>query len=71
VESQRLERIRGGESRDSKQQGVILRLSMNALKFVCLKLAKDIVIDGEGAERFFEITVTGAKNETSRREKLR
>ena len=35
---------------------------VEALKAVCLKLAKDIVIDGEGASKFFEIRVTGAKN---------
>ena len=33
-----------------------------ALKVVCIKLAKDIVSDGEGAERFFEITVSGAES---------
>ncbi len=31
-----------------------------ALKTVCVKLARDIVLDGEGASRFFEIRVTGA-----------
>lgn len=40
----------------------------DALKFVCLKLSKDIVIDGEGAERFFEIAVSGAKNNTQAKE---
>ncbi len=40
----------------------------DALKFVCLKLSKDIVLDGEGAERFFEIAVTGAKNNIQARE---
>ncbi|MBF0484942.1 MAG: bifunctional glutamate N-acetyltransferase/amino-acid acetyltransferase ArgJ [Candidatus Omnitrophica bacterium] len=42
-------------------QGEDFELFCDALKYVCLKLAKDIVIDGEGAERVFEITVTGAK----------
>lgn len=33
-----------------------------ALTFVCLDLAKKIVLDGEGATKFLEITVKGAKN---------
>lgn len=33
---------------------------LNALKFVCLSLAKMIVADGEGATKFIEITVKGA-----------
>jgi glutamate N-acetyltransferase/amino-acid N-acetyltransferase len=37
-------------------------LFVEALKAVCLKLSRDIVIDGEGASKFFEIKVTGAKN---------
>ena len=36
------------------------RIFTDALKAVCIKLAKDIVYDGEGAERFFEITISGA-----------
>ncbi|MFH0752939.1 MAG: bifunctional glutamate N-acetyltransferase/amino-acid acetyltransferase ArgJ [Candidatus Omnitrophota bacterium] len=35
---------------------------VEALKEVCVKLARDIVLDGEGASKFFEIKVTGAKN---------
>lgn len=35
-------------------------LFVEALTAVCVKLAKDIVFDGEGAERFFEIRITGA-----------
>jgi len=31
-----------------------------ALRFVCLDLAKKIVLDGEGATKFIEITVSGA-----------
>jgi glutamate N-acetyltransferase/amino-acid N-acetyltransferase len=38
------------------------RLFTEALTQVCLKLAKDIVHDGEGAERFFEIMVSGAES---------
>jgi glutamate N-acetyltransferase/amino-acid N-acetyltransferase len=38
------------------------RLFADALTQVCLKLAKDIVHDGEGAERFFEIAVSGAES---------
>jgi glutamate N-acetyltransferase/amino-acid N-acetyltransferase len=34
----------------------------NALQFVCLNLAKKIVLDGEGATKFIEIEVQGAKN---------
>lgn len=44
-----------------KDEGDDFEIFYDALKHVCLKLAKDIVLDGEGAERFFEITVTGAK----------
>ncbi len=32
-----------------------------ALTFVCLDLAKKIILDGEGATKFIEITVVGAK----------
>ena len=35
-------------------------LFVEALKAVCVKLARDIVFDGEGASKFFEIKVTGA-----------
>lgn len=35
----------------------------NALNFVCLDLAKKMVLDGEGATKFIEITVKGAKTE--------
>ncbi|MCR4336798.1 MAG: bifunctional glutamate N-acetyltransferase/amino-acid acetyltransferase ArgJ [Candidatus Omnitrophica bacterium] len=34
-----------------------------ALHYVCLDLAKKIVMDGEGATKFLEITVNGAKTE--------
>lgn len=34
---------------------------VEALTAVCVKLARDIVFDGEGAERFFEIRVAGAE----------
>ena len=43
-------------------------LFYDALKFVCLKLAKEIVMDGEGAERFFEIAVTGARTKKQAKE---
>jgi glutamate N-acetyltransferase/amino-acid N-acetyltransferase len=33
----------------------------DALKYVCLDLAKKIVLDAEGATKFIEISVTGAK----------
>ncbi len=35
----------------------------NALKFVCLDLAKKIVLDGEGATKFIEITINGVSTE--------
>ncbi len=34
------------------------------LEFVCLELAKKIVLDGEGATKFIEINVNGAKTST-------
>ncbi|NLE65026.1 MAG: bifunctional ornithine acetyltransferase/N-acetylglutamate synthase, partial [Elusimicrobia bacterium] len=37
-------------------------LFLEGVKAVCLKLAKDIVLDGEGAERFFEILISGARS---------
>ncbi|MDO8580229.1 MAG: bifunctional glutamate N-acetyltransferase/amino-acid acetyltransferase ArgJ [Candidatus Omnitrophota bacterium] len=37
---------------------------LKALKFVCLDLAKKIVVDGEGATKLIEIRVTGAKSES-------
>jgi glutamate N-acetyltransferase / amino-acid N-acetyltransferase len=36
---------------------------LNALKFVAIELAKKIVLDGEGATRFMEVTVKGAKQQ--------
>ncbi len=38
------------------------QLFVEALKAACVKLARDIVVDGEGASKFFEIKVTGAKD---------
>ena len=38
-----------------------------ALDFACLDLAKKIVLDGEGATKFIEITVNGAKSEKQAR----
>ncbi len=35
---------------------------VDALAFVCLDLSKKIVIDGEGATKFLEITIKGAKS---------
>jgi glutamate N-acetyltransferase/amino-acid N-acetyltransferase len=45
-----------------KARGRDLDAFVEALKAVCVKLARDIVYDGEGASKFFEITVTGARN---------
>lgn len=42
-------------------RGPDYKILVEALKAVCIKLAKDIVFDGEGAERFFEITISGAE----------
>lgn len=49
-------------------EGAAFNAFCEAMDYVCLKLAKDIVLDGEGAERFFEIRVTGAKNERQAKE---
>jgi len=38
-----------------------------ALEFVCVRLAKSIVRDGEGATRFVEIRVTGARSDKDAR----
>ncbi len=44
------------------------RVFVEALTAVCVKLAKDIVSDGEGAERFFEIRITGAQSKKQAKE---
>lgn len=49
------------KNRTIAKKGEDYRLFTEALTQVCLKLAKDIVHDGEGAERFFEIKVSGAE----------
>ena len=36
---------------------------LEALKFICLDLAKKIVLDGEGATKFIEINIFGAKTD--------
>ncbi|MBF0123399.1 MAG: bifunctional glutamate N-acetyltransferase/amino-acid acetyltransferase ArgJ, partial [Candidatus Omnitrophica bacterium] len=41
---------------------------VEALSAVCLKLAKDIVYDGEGAEWFFEIRISGAETKKQAKE---
>ncbi len=41
-------------------RGADYDLFVEALKAVCVKLARDIIIDGEGASKFFEVRVTGA-----------
>jgi glutamate N-acetyltransferase/amino-acid N-acetyltransferase len=43
------------------------KLFVEALTHVCVKLARDIVFDGEGAGRFFEITITGARSKEQAR----
>ena len=44
------------------------KIFLEALSAVCLKLAKDIVYDGEGAERFFEIKISGAETRKQAKE---
>ena len=44
------------------------RIFVAALSAVCLKLAKDIIYDGEGAERFFEIRISGAETKKQAKE---
>ncbi len=39
------------------------RVFSQALNYICLQLAKMIVKDGEGATKFIEITVTGARDD--------
>ncbi len=48
--------------------GADYRTFVEGLRAVCLKLAKDIVYDGEGAERFFEITISGAETRKQAKE---
>ncbi len=38
-----------------------------ALRFVCMDLARQMARDGEGASKFFETSVTGARNEADAR----
>ena len=40
---------------------------IKALRFVCLDLAKKIVLDGEGATKFIEVNCVGAQNEKQAR----
>ena len=49
-------------------QGKDFKIFVKALKEVCLSLAKEIVIDGEGATKFIEINVQGAKNSIQARQ---
>lgn len=46
-----------------KEEGPIYRIFLDALTFVCRELAKMIAKDGEGATKFVEIKVTGARTE--------
>ncbi|HEY8463450.1 MAG TPA: bifunctional glutamate N-acetyltransferase/amino-acid acetyltransferase ArgJ [Bacillota bacterium] len=46
------------------QENEAYQLFLEALKLVCLELAKMLVRDGEGASKFVEIKVTGAGSET-------
>ena len=43
--------------------GKNFRIFYEALEYVCLDLAKKIILDGEGATKFIEIHVDGAENE--------
>ncbi len=58
--------LAGNKVIDSKNAAYVL--FVEALKVVCVKLARDIVFDGEGAERFFEINVTGAATKKQAKE---
>jgi len=42
--------------------GKDLNLFAKALHYVCLDLAKKIVLDGEGATKFIEVNCVGAQN---------
>jgi glutamate N-acetyltransferase/amino-acid N-acetyltransferase len=44
------------------------KLFVESLKVVCVKLARDIVADGEGASRFFEIRLAGAETKKQAKE---
>ncbi len=44
-------------------EGKDFRLFYSALEYVCLNLAKKIIVDGEGATKFIEIMVNGAASE--------
>lgn len=47
-----------------KAKGADFQKFQAALEFVCCDLAKKIVLDGEGATKFIEVVVNGAKNES-------
>lgn len=49
------------ENRMISSQNSDYRIFADALKFVCLDLAKKIVLDGEGATKFIEVIVLKAK----------
>ena len=49
-----------------RSQGRIEDFS-EALRFVCMDLARQMARDGEGASKFFETSVTGARNEADAR----
>ncbi|MCX5666059.1 MAG: bifunctional glutamate N-acetyltransferase/amino-acid acetyltransferase ArgJ [Candidatus Omnitrophica bacterium] len=51
------------KNREIKGYGSDYRKFTAALKFVASELAKELVRDGEGATKFIEISVTGAKSE--------
>ena len=44
--------------------GKDFKIFSEALNYVCLDLAKKIVLDAEGATKFIEVNVTGAKNKS-------
>ncbi|MBF0569606.1 MAG: bifunctional ornithine acetyltransferase/N-acetylglutamate synthase, partial [Candidatus Omnitrophica bacterium] len=55
-------------NRKISSDGEDYKIFVEALSAVCLKLARDIVFDGEGAERFFEIRITGAETKKQAKE---
>ncbi|MBM3248985.1 MAG: bifunctional glutamate N-acetyltransferase/amino-acid acetyltransferase ArgJ [Candidatus Omnitrophica bacterium] len=54
--------LANGKTKNKKIEGANLDKFCQALSYVCLELAKKIVKDAEGATKFIQIKVEGAKN---------
>jgi len=50
-------------SKEIKEKSKEFKLFLQALDYICKYLAKEIVKDGEGATKIFEVNVIGAKND--------